>query len=197
MALGDQQGGRSTKPRTQGYLDISYFDPFTFHEPQIVLLSIQFFSPLILIKLTIGSQPWWTGRVFSINKRSGSWSRMSGACPRLIQMFSLPSCDVILGMWHEDTFSCYNINMFRSVAVKVTKLFLIQTCHLEPGISSFCAGSGARCCSWWDVLAYLHLDVKSHGSPLAFQHLLFILSLQFLCLWLDQGTDVFIWCLVH
>lgn len=117
-----------------------------FMSPKSCSSVFSFFSPLIWIKLTVGSQPWWTGRVFSINKRSGFWSRMSGACPHLIQMFSLPSCDVILGMWHEDTFSCYNINMFRSVAVKVTKLFLIQTCHLEPGISSFCAGSGARCC---------------------------------------------------
>lgn len=162
-----------------------------------MLLSIQFFSPLILMKLTIGPQPWGPGRVFSVNKQPGFWSRMSGACPHLIQMFSLPSCDVILGTWHEDTFSCYNINMFRSVAVKVTRLFLIQTGHLEAGISSFCAGSGARCCSWWGVLASLHWDVKSHGSPLAFQHLLFIGGLKFLCLWLDQGTDVFIWCLVH
>ena len=128
------QGGSPAKPRVQGDSGISYFGPFTFSEPQRVLLSSPLISPLILSECTIGSRPWWTGRAFSINQRLAPEAGIRGLVHTSFRMFLLPSCGMLFGSWHKDTFSCYTINIFHSATVKVSKLFLIQTHCLEPGI---------------------------------------------------------------
>lgn len=99
-------------------------------------------------------------------------------------MFFLPSCSWIFRMWNKDTFRHYTINIFHCVTVKITILLLIQTCQMGSGISdkcrmysSFCAGTGAWCCSWRDMFAHLHLDVWLHCFLLVFHHFLFIFKI--------------------